>query len=336
MHKNTDTRIINSNKSIKLAIAAGCLSIILGMITIGLFVSLAAPAMAEWAYPAAVDITWSKNESRGDRLAFSVPKLNLVIGANPKPTQAEATIAQLPVYDPEVASQIEPKQDFYTKHALHSPDGIGKFYLGREIAKVMGHTEAVWLERPSRQWQEDPDAVIAALHLKPTDVVADIGAGTGYFSFRLSQQLTQGKVYAVDIQPEMIDILRFLKTENAIDNVETVLSDPQDPHLPSQSIDLALMVDAYHEFAYPHEMMQGIVKALKSGGRVVLVEYRRENPFIAIKTLHKMTQRQAKQEMAAVGLSWLETDESLPSQHIMIFQKPMQELEQETSSTEVK
>ncbi|WP_413773411.1 class I SAM-dependent methyltransferase [Thalassoporum mexicanum] len=242
----------------------------------------------------------------------------------------------MPVYDPEVASQIEPKQDFYTKHALHSPDGIGKFYLGREIAKVMGHTEAVWLERPSRQWQEDPDAVIAALHLKPTDVVADIGAGTGYFSFRLSQQLTQGKVYAVDIQPEMIDILRFLKTENAIDNVETVLSDPQDPHLPSQSIDLALMVDAYHEFAYPHEMMQGIVKALKSGGRVVLVEYRRENPFIAIKTLHKMTQRQAKQEMAAVGLSWLETDESLPSQHIMIFQKPMQELEQETSSTEVK
>jgi ubiquinone/menaquinone biosynthesis C-methylase UbiE len=186
----------------------------------------------------------------------------------------------------------------------------------------MGHTEAIWLERPSREWQEDPDQVIAALDLQPDDTIADIGAGTGYFSFRLSSQLPQGKVFAVDIQPEMIDILQFLKQENKIDNVETVLGDLRDPNLAAQSINLALMVDAYHEFAYPQEMMQAVVKALKPGGRVVLVEYRRENPFIAIKTLHKMTQQQAQKEMAAVGLKWLKTDESLPSQHIMIFQKP--------------
>jgi SAM-dependent methyltransferase len=213
-------------------------------------------------------------------------------------------------------------QNVYLNRTFHSPDGIGKFYLGREIAKVMGHTEALWLERPSREWQEQPDQLIAALNLPPDAVVADIGAGTGYFSFRLSQQLTTGKVFAVDIQPEMIDILEFFKAENVIDNVEAVLGDRQNPNLPDQIIDLALMVDAYHEFANPYEMMQGIVKALKPGGRVVLVEYRRENPFIAIKTLHKMSQRQAKQEMAAVGLTWLETNESLPSQHIMIFQKP--------------
>ncbi|ACK73039.1 Methyltransferase type 11 [Gloeothece citriformis PCC 7424] len=209
---------------------------------------------------------------------------------------------------------------YYQYRTLHSRDGIGKFYLGREIALVMGHQEMLWLERPSREITEHPHQVITALNLKPTDVVADVGAGTGYFSFRIAPVVS--KVLAVDIQPEMLEAIDFLKTENHIYNVETVLGTEINPNLPADSIDLALMVDAYHEFEYPREMMEGIVKALKPGGRVALVEYRRENPLIPIKALHKMTQKQAKKEMASVGLIWQETGESLPQQHLMLFQKP--------------
>lgn len=209
----------------------------------------------------------------------------------------------------------------YQQRVVHSLDGIGKFYLGREIAKVMGHTEALWLERPSREITEQPQQVIDALNLKPTDIVADIGAGTGYFSFRIASLVPQGKVLAVDIQPEMIDILKFLKTENKISNVEPVLANIDNPNLPSESIDLALMVDAYHEFEYPREVMEGIVLALKPGGRVVLVEYRGENPLIPIKSIHKMKQSQVRKEMKAVGLQWRETKKFLPQQHLMIFEK---------------
>jgi precorrin-6B methylase 2 len=210
----------------------------------------------------------------------------------------------------------------YEERSLHDPDGIGKFYMGREIAQVMGHQGAMWLERPSRIIEEQPSAAIEALSLKPDSVIADIGAGTGYFSFRLSPKVPQGKVFAVDVQPEMIDILEFLKTENNATNVEPILSTVTDPKLPAESIDLAFLADTYHEFEYPKEMMQGIVTALKPGGQVVLIEYRRENPLIPIKRLHKMSQKQAKKEMQAVGLAWKETQEILPQQHILIFQKP--------------
>ena len=210
----------------------------------------------------------------------------------------------------------------YEQRLAHSPNGIGKFYMGREIAKVMGHSQALWLERPSREPQEKPSKIINALNLTPESVVADIGAGTGYLSFRISPLLTAGKVLAVDIQPEMIDIIEYLKQENNITNVETVLATPMDPKLPSESVDLALMVDAYHEFEYPHEVMIGIMKALKPGGKVVLVEYRGENPLIMIKGLHKMTQKQVKKEMQAMGLIWCKTEKFLPQQHFMVFQKP--------------
>lgn len=210
----------------------------------------------------------------------------------------------------------------YQQRVIHSSDGIGKFYMGREIAKVMGHTEALWLERPSRATTEKPKQVVDALNLKPTDVVADIGAGTGYFSFRISPLVPQGKVLAVDIQPEMLDIIDFLNKENNITNVEPILGSVTDPNLLEQSVDLVLMVDAYHEFENPKEMMEGIVRSLKPDGRVVLVEYRKENPLILIKALHKMTQKQARKEMAALGLQWLETKNFLPQQHVMIFQKP--------------
>jgi SAM-dependent methyltransferase len=210
----------------------------------------------------------------------------------------------------------------YEQKAIHSPDGIGKFYQGREIAQVMGHTGASWLERPSREAEEQPSKIINAIDLKPNDVVADIGAGTGYFSFRIAPLIPKGKVFAVDIQPEMLDIIKSLKQEKNISNVEPILATVSNPNLPPESVDLAIMVDAYHEFEYPLEVMQGIVKALKPGGRVILVEYRGENPFVMIKALHKMTQKQAIKEMQAVGLLWRETKNLLPQQHLMVFEKP--------------
>ncbi|PZO42174.1 MAG: SAM-dependent methyltransferase [Pseudanabaena frigida] len=212
----------------------------------------------------------------------------------------------------------------YQYKTPHSSDGIGKFYMGREIAQVMGHQGAGWLERPSREAEESPSKLISELELKPTDIVADIGAGTGYFSFKIAPLLTSGKVLAVDIQPKMIEILELLKQEKKISNVETVLGSVSNPNLPESSVDLALMVDAYHEFDYPREMMQNIVKALKPNGRVVLAEYKGEDPFIAIKKLHKMTQKQVKKEMEAVGLTWQQTKQNLPQQHLMFFQKSSQ------------
>lgn len=212
-------------------------------------------------------------------------------------------------------------KDYYQYHALHSPDGIGKFYLGREIAKVMGHQEFLWLERPSREQEEKPLKVIESLNLNPTDIIADIGAGSGYFSFRLAAFVPDGKVFAVDIQPEMLDIINFLKEENKINNIDTILGTIKNPNLPQNSVDTVLMVDAYHEFQYPREMMDNIITAVKPGGRIVLAEYRRENPLIAIKTLHKMTEKQVKKEMNQVGLTWEKTEEILPQQHLIFFRK---------------
>lgn len=211
----------------------------------------------------------------------------------------------------------------YTYRTNHHPDGIGKFYMGREIAQVMGHQGAAWLERPSREWEEHPNALVTALDLQPDDVVADIGAGTGYLTFRISPLVPEGKVFAVDVQPEMLDILNFFKDDLGAKNVEPVLGSTTTPNLPAEQVDLALMVDAYHEFEFPREMMDGIVEALKPGGRVALVEYRGENPLVPIKRLHKMTQRQVRREMQAVGLEWQETKDLLPQQHLMVFKKPV-------------
>ncbi len=209
----------------------------------------------------------------------------------------------------------------YEIRTHHNSDGIGKVYLGREIAQVMGYEGASWLERYRRDGEEQPQKVINDLNLKPTDVVADIGAGTGYFSVRIAPRVPRGKVLAVDVQPEMIEILTTLKTKKHLSNIESILGSATDVNLPSESVDVALMVDAYHEFEYPKEVMTSIVKALKPKGKAVLVEYRAENPLILIKGLHKMTQSQVKKEMEAVGLTYLETKSDLPQQHLMIFEK---------------
>ena len=211
--------------------------------------------------------------------------------------------------------------DVYTQKPP-SRDGIGKVYMGREISQVMGHRGATWLERPSRAEKEKPALLVDSMNLAPTDVVADIGAGTGYFTFRMAPRVPDGRVFAVDIQPEMLDMMRETIETDGIDNVTLVQGTIQDPKLPADSIDAALMVDAYHEFSHPREMMLNLKEALVPGGRVYLVEYRKEDPSIPIKPLHKMTEAQARKEMEAVGLEWVATEEMLPRQHFMIFQKP--------------
>ena len=203
------------------------------------------------------------------------------------------------------------------------PNGIGKVYLGREIAHVMGHEGAGWLERPERTLEEQPDKLVELLKLKPGDDVADIGAGTGYISRRMAEKvLPKGKVYAVDIQQEMLDLLQAEMKKRGLSNVVSVLGEIADPKLPANTIDLAIMVDVYHEFSHPYEMMQGIMRGLKPGGRVAFVEYRAEDPKVPIKRVHKMSEAQVKKEAAAVGLEWVETIPDLPWQHVIIFKKP--------------
>jgi SAM-dependent methyltransferase len=210
----------------------------------------------------------------------------------------------------------------YEYRPAHSPDGTGKFYMGREIAQVMGHEAAAWLERPARAVEEQPDQLIRQLWLHPGMTVADIGAGTGYLSRRLAQAVgPKGKVLAVDVQPEMLALLRSLNARLGLTNIVPVLGTETSPRLPVASVDLALMVDVYHEFDFPYEMMQGICASLKPGGRVVFVEYRAEDPLVPIKPLHKMTQAQVKKEMSALPLDWVQTIEVLPRQHIIIFSK---------------
>ena len=210
----------------------------------------------------------------------------------------------------------------YQYRTIHNSEGIGKFYLGREIAKVMGHEGAGWLERDSRTYQEKPESAINNLELKSTDIVADIGAGTGYFTFRMSPLVPEGKVLAIDIQPEMLELINFVNHEENITNVETILGNVDNPNIPPSSVDIALLVDTYHEFEYPREMMLAIIEGLKPGGRVVLLEYRSENPMIMIKGLHKMSEKQVKKEMKAVGLIWQDTRDFLPQQHFLVFKKP--------------
>jgi ubiquinone/menaquinone biosynthesis C-methylase UbiE len=210
----------------------------------------------------------------------------------------------------------------YYQTSSASRDGIGKFYMGREISHVMGHLGAGWLERPTREREERTDLLLKKMSLKTTDHVADLGAGTGYFSFPIARKVTSGKVLAVDIAPEMLNLIEQRKKVDGVENIDTVLASETNPNIPSASVDVVLLVDAYHEFSYPREVMGAVVKSLKPGGRVVLVEYRGEDRTVSIKRLHKMTQQQALKEMKAIGLQWLRTDQYLPQQHVMIFVKP--------------
>lgn len=203
-----------------------------------------------------------------------------------------------------------------------SRDGTGRFYMGREIAPVMSERGAAWLERPERAIEERPAEVVAHLRLRPDDVVADLGAGTGYFTFRLARAVPAGRVYAVDIQPEMLAIIEGRMSEEGVLNVVTVLGAEDDPRLPPNSVDVTLIVDAYHEFAYPREVMEAVFRATRAGGHVVLVEYRGEDPEVPIRPLHKMTEAQAVREVEAVGFRFVENEAFLPMQHFLVFERP--------------
>lgn len=213
----------------------------------------------------------------------------------------------------------------YEVRPSETPGGIGKFYMGREIARVMGHEGADWLERPERIEEERPDVLLEILRdvgVGPGAVVADLGAGSGYFTLPLARRVGPGgTVYAVDVQPEMLEILRGKLAEADVDNVQLVLGAEDDPRLPEGLVDLVLLVDVYHELEYPREVMQEVVRSLDAGGRVVLVEYRAEDPDLSILPLHKMTEAQVKKEMAPLGLEWVETRDDLPRQHVVVFRK---------------
>lgn len=220
-----------------------------------------------------------------------------------------------------VASDGESKY----KKTRASMDGIGKSYMGREIAGVMGWQAAGWLERPERMREERPDLLLAELKLKPGMVVADIGAGSGYHSRRMAEivggGVAPGTVYAVDVQPEMVQMLAKLSREPRYTTIKPVLSTVDNVKLPASSVDLAIMVDVYHELEYPLEVMRSLVTALKPGGRVVFVEYRAEDRDVPIKELHKMSERQIRREAEVHPLTWERTANVLPWQHIVIFRK---------------
>ena len=211
-----------------------------------------------------------------------------------------------------------------TRYEQRTPsrDGIGKIYMGREISHVMGHQGAEWLERPEREREEMPSHLVELLKLKEGDVVADIGIGTGYIARRISPKIGEtGIVYGVEIQQEMLDILAEKMAEEGITNIKGILGTITDPKLPPNSVDLAIMVDVYHEFSHPYEMMQNICRGLKTGGRVVFVEYRLEDDTVPIKRLHKMSELQVIKEATPHPLSWVETFDDLPWQHVIIFEK---------------
>ena len=201
-------------------------------------------------------------------------------------------------------------------------DGIGKAYMGRHIAGVMGWQGAAWLERDEREREERSDLLLPMLNLKPGTVAADIGAGTGYYSRRIADRVgPTGKVYAVDVQPEMVTMLRAIARQRGYGNVAPILGGNKDVKLPAASVDVAIMVDVYHELEFPYEVLASVVRAVKPGGRVVFVEYRAEDPRVPIKPLHKMSEAQIRREAEQHPLVWERTANDLPWQHVVIFRK---------------
>jgi ubiquinone/menaquinone biosynthesis C-methylase UbiE len=218
------------------------------------------------------------------------------------------------------AGHSQTKTAVYT-YKTASPGGTGKFYMGREIAQVMSFEASDWLERSSRPQEENTDLAISKLPVMNNSVVADIGAGTGYYTFRIAKKVPDGKVYAVEIQDYAIRHLRARSIKLKQGNVIVVKGGEQSPNLPDNSIDLAIMVDVYHELLYPHEMLQAIRRALKPNGKLLLIEYRAEDPKVEIKTLHKTSVVQVNEELTANGFHLVEDGEFMPIQHFLVFGK---------------
>ena len=212
---------------------------------------------------------------------------------------------------------------FNRKYTYKSGDfnGIGKWYMGREIANVMGYQGISWLERSEREKEENVSKLIQNMDIKPEDIIADVGAGSGYHTFRMSQLANKGLVYAIDIQDEMLNTIERIKKFNEVINVKTILGNEKNINLPKNSVDKILMVDVYHEFNFPVEMIASIRNALRPDGQLFLIEYRGEDLNIPIKKIHKMTEKQSIMEMEAAGFIFKENVNNLPWQHCMVFKK---------------
>lgn len=233
------------------------------------------------------------------------------------PPAASSPAAAAPA--PETPPTAGPRYEF---RARHDPNGIGKFYLGREIAAITGAGGIPWLDRPDRERTEPRGEVIESLGLTGGEIVADLGAGSGYYTFALAEAVgPRGTVLAVEIQDEMLAAIRRRAAERNATNVGLVRSTPRDPRLPAGRLDLLLMVDVYHELEFPFEVMTKVVESLKPDGRVALIEYRAEDPDVPIKAVHKMTEEQIIREMRVVGLEHVETIDTLPWQHLVMFRK---------------
>lgn len=212
------------------------------------------------------------------------------------------------------------QEDYYT-FKRGDYNGIGKWYMGREIAYVMGFQGIGWLERSEREKEENVSSLIKNMKIKSNEVIADIGAGSGYHAFRIASLVTNGLVYAVDIQPEMLMAIEKTKEFKKVENIKTILGTEKTVELPKNSVDKILMVDVYHEFSFPVEMINSIKNALKPNGELFLIEYRAEDLKVPIKRIHKMTEKQAVKEMKAAGLVLKENIDNLPWQHCMVFIK---------------
>lgn len=202
-----------------------------------------------------------------------------------------------------------------------SANGTGKVYMGREIAHVMSFEGVEWLERNTRTEEENTNLALASLPLKSNSVVADVGAGSGFYTFRVAQKIPKGKVYAVEIQDDAIAYLKKKAVDDKLSNVVVVKGTEKAPNLPANSIDLAFMVDVYHELQHPEAYLAALRKALKPNGQLLLLEYKEEDPTVAIKPEHKMSVRQAKKELAANGFKLVKNGTFLPLQHFLLFEK---------------
>jgi SAM-dependent methyltransferase len=251
-----------------------------------------------------------------------VPIILIALFLIPMVLLRNEVIRRPPPTAPAAAGEVLAPPPPYTT-ATPSADGIGKFFMGREIARVMGHPGIGWLERGEREREEAPSKAISLLELAPDAVIADIGAGSGYYTFRIAGLVPQGRVLAVDIQPEMLDYLRDEAARRKIGNVEPHLGAIDSIKVDPDTLDAVLMVDAYHEFSHPVEMLQSIRIALKPGGRIYLLEYRAEDPRVPIKPLHKMTEAQAVREFETLGFEFVGNRSALPWQHLLVFRKPM-------------
>ena len=217
-------------------------------------------------------------------------------------------------------SMLSLGQDRY-KIKSGDPNGIKKWYMGRQIAQVMSHYGIDWLEREEREREENTSLLLKNLAVKPGMFIADIGAGSGYHSALLSKMVGGGKVFAIDVEPEMIAYLNERIKQEKLSRIVPVLSTEQKVSLPENTIDMMLLVDVYHEFSYPYEMALSMRSALKPGGKLVLVEFRSEDPTVPIKTIHKMSKAQAIKEFKAAGFAFDKNIDNLPWQHCMIFTK---------------